>query len=65
MIVGFGFVSSDRYEVVVCLLGLGLSLQGFDWLDRYEVLGFEWKVLIGMIIPGFCWFGFEEFAGVS
>ena len=34
MIVGFGFVSSDWYEMVACLLGLGLglSLQGSDWL---------------------------------
>ena len=32
MIVGFGFVSFDRDEIVACLLGLGLSLQGSDWL---------------------------------
>ena len=32
MIIGFGFVSSNRYEMVACLLGLGFSLQGSDWL---------------------------------
>ena len=30
MIVGFAFVSYNRYEVVACLLGLGL--QSSNWL---------------------------------
>ena len=29
MIVGFGFVSSNRYEMVACLLGLGFEFARF------------------------------------
>ena len=47
-IVGFGFVSFDRWWWRICWVWV--------WVCRV------W-VLIGTIVPGFCWFGFEEFAG--
>ena len=50
VIVGFGFVSFDWDEIVACLLGLGLSLQGFDWLWSVWGVGLRFmrKVLIGI-----------------
>ena len=45
MIVGFGFVGSDRYKVVACLLGLGLGLQGFDWLCVFCWVWFCWRAV--------------------
>ena len=47
-IVGFGFVSFDWWWWRICWVWV--------WVCRV------W-VLIGTIVPGFCWFGFEEFAG--
>ena len=52
VIIGFGFVSSNRYEVVVYLLGLGL--QGSDWLWLVWGVGFGFmrKVVIGSVWGG-------------
>ena len=52
VIVGFAFVSYNRYEVVACLLGLGL--QSSDWLWSVWGVGFGFvsKVLIRSIWDG-------------